>query len=113
MNNPNACVSVVDDDALVLKSLDRLLQSCGFAVETFSSPQSFLERADGAQSGCVIVDLCMPGFSGLALQQALLQTGDSRPVLFISGHGDIATSVAAMKAGAVDFVTKPFDPQRL
>jgi FixJ family two-component response regulator len=97
----------------VLRSLDRLLQSCGFSVQTFSSPLGFLAQDDRTQPGCVIVDLSMPSLNGLELQQALARSGDLRPVLFISGHGDIAASVAAMKAGAVDFVTKPLDADRL
>ena len=108
-----ACVSVIDDDALVLKSLDRLLQSSGFEVPTFSSPQNFLaQRADGAR-GCIVMDLSMPGLSGLELQQALARAADTRPVVFISGRSSVASSVQAMKAGAVDFLTKPFDAEKL
>ena len=106
------CVSVIDDDALVLRSLGRLLRSAGFAVRTFPSAQEFLagERAD---AGCVVIDLSMPGVGGLELQSALARSRDPRPVVFISGRGDIASSVAAMKAGAVDFLVKPFDEQTL
>jgi FixJ family two-component response regulator len=111
MSTTQACVSVVDDDALVLKSLDRLLQSAGFAVRTFSSGQAFLEyRGEGA-SGCILIDLSMPGLNGLELQRALAKKADLRPVVFMSGQGSIPTSVEAMKAGAVDFLTKPFDDE--
>ena len=104
-----ACVSVVDDDALVLKAIKRLLSSEGFRVRTFGSPQEFLSQPADDAPGCVVVDLAMPGIDGLALQRALASAGDERPVIFISGHADIASGVDAMKAGAVDFLTKPFE----
>jgi len=104
-----ACVSVIDDDALVLRSLDRLLQSRGFEVHTYSSPQAFLEQHDTGTPGCIVMDLSMPGLSGLELQQALARAADRRPVVFISGRSSVEASVRAMKAGAVDFLTKPFD----
>lgn len=103
------CVSVIDDDTLVLRSLGRLLQSYGFEVQTFSSPQAFLEQRDGSPPGCIVMDLSMPGLNGLELQQVLARAADRRPVVFISGRGSVETSVRAMKAGAVDFLTKPFD----
>jgi FixJ family two-component response regulator len=101
-------VSVVDDDVLVLRSLDRLLRAAGFEVQTFSSAHEFLARPEPS-AGCVVMDLSMPGFSGLELQYALAQAADSRPIVFISGHGSVPSSVEAMKAGAVDFLTKPLD----
>ena len=104
-----ACVSVIDDDALVLRSLDRLLQSRGFEVHTYSSAQAFLEQHDASTPGCIVMDLSMPGLSGLELQQALARAADRRPVVFISGRSSVEASVRAMKAGAVDFLTKPFD----
>jgi FixJ family two-component response regulator len=104
-----ACVSVIDDDALVLRSLDRLLQSRGFEVHTYSSPQAFLEQHEADTPGCIVMDLSMPGLSGLELQQALAHAADRRPVVFISGRSSVEASVRAMKAGAVDFLTKPFD----
>jgi len=107
-----ACVSVVDDDALVLRSLGRLLRSAGFAVRTFPTPQAFLAQG-GGDPGCVVIDLSLPGSSGLHVQQALARSGDTRPVVFISGHGDVPSSVAAMKAGAVDFLVKPFEEAQL
>ncbi|HEV7476295.1 MAG TPA: response regulator [Burkholderiales bacterium] len=107
-----ACISVVDDDALVLRSLDRLLRSAGFAVRTFPSSQAFLADPE-ADPGCVVIDLSLPGLGGLELQQALARSADPRPVVFITGRGDIASSVAAMKAGAIDFLVKPFDEQAL
>jgi FixJ family two-component response regulator len=113
MSSAPACVSVVDDDMLVLRSVSRLLQSAGFAVEAFSSPHALLESGGGGSPGCIVADLSMPGLSGLELQQALTQASDPRPVVFISGQGSVATSVAAMKAGAVDFLTKPLDDGKL
>ena len=107
------CVRVVDDDASVLKSVDRLLRSAGFAVRTFPSPQAFLQQHDGAAPGCLVLDLAMPGLDGLQLQSALARSGDPCPVIFITGNGDIPSSVRAMKAGAVDFLTKPFDQGQL
>ena len=107
------CVRIVDDDAAVLKSLDRLLRSAGFAVRTFPSSQDFLRQHDGSAPGCVVLDLSMPGIDGLQLQQALASSGDPCPIIFITGYGDVPTSVRAMKAGAVDFLTKPFDQQEL
>jgi FixJ family two-component response regulator len=113
MSGTQACVSVVDDDAAVLKSVGRLLQAAGYAVRTFSSGLDFLAHPDGGTPGCIVIDLSMPGLSGLQLQQALTKKADRRPVVFISGAGSIASSVEAMKAGAVDFLTKPFDASRL
>jgi FixJ family two-component response regulator len=113
MSSAQACVSVVDDDLLVLRSVGRLLQSAGFAVQTFSSPHELLESAGAHAPGCIVVDLSMPGLTGLELQQALARADDPRPVVFISGQGSVDTSVAAMKAGAIDFLTKPVDGGRL
>jgi FixJ family two-component response regulator len=113
MDTAQACVSVVDDDALVLKSVGRLLQSAGYLVRTFSSGQDFLAYyADGAP-GCVVIDLSMPGLDGLELQRAIAKKSGAQPVVFITGRGSVASSVEAMKAGAVDFLTKPFDEHQL
>ena len=111
-NNALASVTVVDDDELVLRSLDRLLQSAGFQVHSFSSPQDFLEKRVDNDCGCIVMDLSMPGLSGLDLQQALTNAADARPVIFISGHGSVPSSVEAMKHGAVDFLTKPLDHEK-
>ena len=106
-------VNVVDDDALVLRSLGRVLRSAGFSVRTFLSSKDFLAQSRSGQSGCLVLDLSMPGVDGLELQQALASSGDPCPVVFLSGHADIAASVRAMKAGAVDFLTKPVDREKL
>jgi FixJ family two-component response regulator len=101
-------VYLVDDDPGVLKSLSRLLRARGRDVKPYSSPQVFLEEHDVAVPGCVVLDVSMPGLDGLEIQRALTAaTGYHRPVVFVTGKGDIPTSVRAMKAGAVDFLTKP------
>jgi FixJ family two-component response regulator len=107
------CVRVVDDDAAVLKSLDRLLRAAGFAVRTFPSSNEVLQQHDGDAPGCVVLDLSMPGLNGLQLQQALARFETPCPVIFITGNGDVPASVQAMKAGAVDFLLKPFDQSQL
>jgi FixJ family two-component response regulator len=113
MGTTQACVSVIDDDALVLRSLGRLLQSAGYVVQTFSSAEDFLVYPDGGAPGCIVIDLSMPGLNGLQLQQALAGKANRRPVVFISGQASVASSVGAMKAGAVDFLTKPIDETTL
>lgn len=107
------CVRVVDDDASVLRSIGRLLRSAGFAVRTFPSSQEFLQQHDADAPGCVVLDLSMPGLNGLQLQQALARSETPCPVIFITGYGDVPASVQAMKAGAVDFLLKPFDQAQL
>ena len=106
-------VFVVDDDPAVLKALTRLLVASGREVQAYSSPREFHERHDRAAPGCLVLDVAMPGWNGLDLQRALAAEGAERAVVFITGQGDIPTSVRAMKAGAVDFLTKPFDAERL
>ncbi len=106
-------VFVVDDDPGVLKALARLLRSSGYAVAAFPSPQAFLDGHDAGTPGCLILDLGMPGIDGLELQRQLLNDGSCRAIVFISGQGDIPRSVQAMKAGAVDFLTKPFEDIQL
>ncbi|WP_437940541.1 response regulator transcription factor [Sorangium sp. So ce341] len=102
-------VFVVDDDPSVLRALERLLRSAGYAVEGHASPEAFLERAPSERPGCVVVDLRMPGLGGLELQDELSRQGCPLPVVFLTGHGDVSSSVRAMKAGAIDFLTKPCD----
>jgi FixJ family two-component response regulator len=100
-------IFLVDDDAGVLKALSRLLQARGYEVQSFTSPQTFLASHDASVSGCAILDVSMPDLDGLGLQQALTAEGSQRPVIFLTGKGDIPTSVRAMRAGAIDFLTKP------
>jgi FixJ family two-component response regulator len=100
-------VFIVDDDAGVLKALSRLLRAKGYDVRPFASPQAFLAHHDSRVPGCAVLDVSMPGLNGLELQQALTAGESRRPVIFVSGKGDIPTSVRAMRAGAIDFLTKP------
>jgi FixJ family two-component response regulator len=100
-------VFIVDDDAAVLKGLSRLLRSAQLNVLTFGSPAEFLERHDPRAPGCLVLDLAMPGLNGLELQAALAKKSSAIPIIFLTGHGDIPTSVQAMKRGALDFLTKP------
>jgi len=109
-----ACkVFVVDDDESVRRGVQRLLRSAGFSAEGYASAQAFLEGHDRAAIGCVILDLAMPGINGLQLQEALAGSGSVLPIVFLTGHGDIPTSVQAMKSGAVDFLTKPVSDEML
>ncbi|WP_437774737.1 response regulator transcription factor [Sorangium sp. So ce1097] len=102
-------VFVVDDDPSVLRALERLLRAAGYAVEAYASPSEFLERAPSERPGCAVVDLRMPGLGGIELQEELSRRGCPLPIVFLTGHGDVPNSVRAMKAGAVDFLTKPCD----
>jgi len=106
-------VYVVDDDPDVLKAIERLLQSVGLSVATFPSPHRFLEGYDRNAPGCLVLDLALPGLSGLELQRVLEQQASLLPIVFLTGRGDIAASVQAMKHGAADFLTKPVDDTEL
>jgi FixJ family two-component response regulator len=113
MGEPAPTVYVVDDDPDVLTAIGRLLQSIGLNVATFSSPHQFLEGYDRNAPGCLVLDLALPGLSGLELQRMLEQRASLLPIVFLTGRGDIATSVEAMKHGAADFLTKPVDDTEL
>jgi FixJ family two-component response regulator len=106
-------VFVVDDDASVRRSLARLLKSFGFCTETFASAREFLDRAPFDGPSCVLVDVRMPELSGFDLFERLKAAGHAAPVIFITGHGDIPMAVRAIKAGAADFLVKPFDERTL
>ena len=106
-------VYVVDDDASVRKSFGRLLRIAGYQVEAFASADEFLAHPLSIEPGCLLLDLKMPGRNGLELQEALVTARKSIPIIFVSGHGDIAASVRAMKGGAVDFLTKPYSAEDL
>jgi len=106
VNAPVPIVRIVDDDASFLTAVARMLRASGFAVKTFDSAAEFLVRPELDVPGCVLVDLQMPGLSGLDLQEALAKEGHRLPVIFLSGHGDIPTTVQAMRRGAEDFLTK-------
>jgi RNA polymerase sigma factor (sigma-70 family) len=106
-------VFIVDDDASVRKGLERLVRSVGLRGKTFASAPEFLQCAASDSPSCLVLDVRMPGVSGLALQESLAAAGHRIPIIFITGHGDITMSVRAMKAGAVDFLPKPFNDQDL
>jgi FixJ family two-component response regulator len=100
-------VHVVEDDSSVRTSLVRVLEAAGFATREYDSAAEFLIAERGTEPGCILLDIGLPGLSGMDLHDALRKSGDSTPVVFLTGRGDIETSVRAMKAGAVDFLTKP------
>ena len=106
-------VHVIDDDASIRQSLGRLLGAAGYEVRQYESAGEFLLSWPGETPGCLLLDIRMPGPSGMDLQRALLQRGDSLPVVFLTGFGDIPSSVLAIKRGAVDFLTKPFEWEAL
>jgi FixJ family two-component response regulator len=106
-------VFVVDDDASVRRSTERLVRSLGFDVRTFPSAKEFLEHARGPGPACLVLDVHLPGLGGLDLQGELTRAGVRIPIIFITGHGSIPMTVRAMKAGAVEFLTKPVRPRDL
>ena len=108
-----AIVYVVDDEESVCRALARLIRSVGLGVETFRSAKAFLEYAAPDKPACLVLDVRLSGPSGLDLQRALTEAGRPIPIIFITGHGDVPTSVRAMKGGAVDFLQKPFNDQEL
>jgi FixJ family two-component response regulator len=107
MTDTGFTVFLVDDDASVLKALSRLLRTRGYEVRPFASSPAFLAEHDASIPGCAVFDVSMPGLDGLELQEVLTTGGSQRPVIFLTGKGDIPTSVRAMRAGAIDFLTKP------
>lgn len=113
MTEPDAIVFVVDDDAQVRESLKGLIRSVGLRVEVFASAQEFLRGKRPEVPSCLVLDVRLPGLSGLDLQKRTTDAGMEIPIVFITGHGDIPMSVRAMKAGAVEFLTKPFREQDL
>lgn len=104
---------VVDDDESVRNALKRLMRSVGYEVRTFSDAQQLLAHGRPSEPCCLVLDVRMPGVDGLQFQRSLLARGVRVPIIFLTGHGDVSISVAAMKAGAVDFLPKPFDPEKL
>jgi FixJ family two-component response regulator len=106
-------IAVVDDDTSVRKGLGRLIRSLGWRAETFASAQEFLDHPRTEAPSCLVLDLQLPGLSGLDLQKQMTEAGLEIPIVFLTGHGNIPTSVKAMKAGAIEFLTKPVDEQDL
>ena len=113
MSNADAIVFVIDDDESIREALKSLIRSVGLSVETFASADEFLQSRHPDIPACLILDVRMPGLSGLDLQRDLTEANIHIPIIFITGHGDIPMSVRAMKAGAVEFLTKPFRDQDL
>jgi FixJ family two-component response regulator len=113
MSSTSPVIFVIDDDKSVRDSLQRLLASVGLAVEAFPSAQAFLSSPRPDSPGCLVLDVRLPGLSGLDLQRELARTDVPLPIIFLTGHGDIPMSVRAMKAGAIEFLTKPFREQDL
>jgi len=106
-------IALIDDDAAVLDSLRMILTQRGMAVECFTSADAFMARVKSMSVSCVVSDVRMPGLSGLDLQTELTKAGSKVPLILITGHGDIAMAVGAVKRGAFDFIEKPFDAQKL
>jgi FixJ family two-component response regulator len=113
MPQPDVVIAIVDDDPSVREGLSSLLRSAGLRVETFASAQEFLARPGSEAPSCLVLDLQLPGLSGLDLQKRMAEVELEIPIVFLTGHGNIPASVQAMKAGAVEFLTKPFDDQKL
>jgi two-component system response regulator FixJ len=105
---PVLVVHIIDDDAAVRRSLALMLGSVGHATRTYAAAEDFLADIEAVEPGCAIIDIRMPGMDGLALQQELRRRGVLMPVVIVTGHGDVALAVQAMKAGAVDFIEKPY-----
>jgi len=108
-----ATVFVIDDDPSVCRALQLLIESVGLNIETYNNAQAFLDAYNPAKWGCIVLDVRMPGVGGLDLQDTLPERGIHLPIIFITGHGDVPTSVRALKGGAEDFIQKPFDDQTL
>jgi len=106
-------VFIVDDDPAIRFAMQALMESVNLGHEIFSSGDEFLEQADEQRAGCLVLDIRMPGLGGLELQQELLDRGNTIPIIFITGHGDVPMAVEAMQKGAVDFIQKPFRDQDL
>jgi two-component system response regulator FixJ len=113
MSQPNPTVFIVDDDESVRDSVGLLLESVNLPSLGFSSAAEFLSAFDPDQPGCIVLDLRMPGMSGIELQSRLRAMGSRTPIVFVTAHGDVPTAVEAVKAGAVDFIQKPFQDQKL
>jgi FixJ family two-component response regulator len=113
MGEVTAVVSVIDDDPSMRAALEDLISSVGLQARLYASPQEFLQGSRSDGPGCLVLDVRLPGMSGLTFQKELERAGVTLPVIFITGHGDIPMSVRAMKAGAVEFLTKPFHDQEM
>ena len=113
MRQSDPVIAIVDDDPSVRDGLESLIRSAGWRIQTFESAQEFLARPRTEAPNCLILDLQLPGLSGLDLQKRMAEAGLDIPIVFLTGHGNIPATVQAMKAGAVEFLTKPFDDEEL
>jgi FixJ family two-component response regulator len=113
LRESDAIIAIVDDDPSAREGLESLIRSAGWRAETFASAQEFLARLGSEAPSCLVLDLQLPGLSGLDLQKRMAEVELEIPIVFLTGHGNIPASVQAMKAGAVEFLTKPFDEQDL
>jgi len=113
VNEGGSTVFIVDDDESVSRALRRLLLSAGYSVEAFTSAEDFLKNCRSKEPACLVLDVQMPGLNGLELQERLAAAEIDVPIVFITGHGDIPMTVRAMKAGAINFIPKPFDDEDL
>lgn len=113
MSDTQPTVFIVDDDAVLLRALARLLREHGWQTASYASAEDFLFRRDAQAPGCLVLDVSLPGLDGLALQRQLAEGGPALPIIFLTGHGDIPMTVQAVKAGAVDFLTKPVAAEAL
>ena len=113
MLEPQPTVFVIDDDASMRRALSYLLAAAGYKVETYPSAKAFLTRENYEGVGCILLDVRMPGLSGMELQEKLIRSAQSLPIIFLTGHGEVAMGVQAIKKGAVDFLTKPCDDEQL
>ena len=109
MTTPEPTVFLVDDDHAMRDALGLLLDTAGFNTVSFSSASEFLERYDASQPGCLVLDIRMPGMSGMELQEALVEQTAGLPIIFLTGHGNVSMSAKAFRTGAIDFLEKPFD----
>jgi RNA polymerase sigma factor (sigma-70 family) len=112
-NEPSATVFIVDDDAAIRFAMQALMDSVNLNHEIFASADEFLEKISSQRPGCLVLDIRMPGLGGLELQDELIRRGNTLPIIFITGHGDVPMAVEAMQKGAVDFIQKPFRDQEL
>jgi FixJ family two-component response regulator len=113
VNQAAVTVYAIDDDASVLKGLERLFRSAGYQSQVFACAEAFFDQFDLEAVGCLVLDLAMPGVDGMQVQQRLKEYGSTLPIIFLTGNGDVPTSVRAMKNGAADFCTKPVDSREL
>jgi FixJ family two-component response regulator len=113
VREPDEVIAIVDDDPSVREGLKSLIRSAGWRAETFVSAQEFLARCGTDVPSCLVLDLQLPGLNGLELQKRIAEDGLGIPIVFLTGHGNVPASVQAMKAGAVEFLTKPFDEEDL